>query len=169
MNNRIVAYTVKSVQKADYKQVIDFVMKMRMELFPMLNNDHLPPDLLHFDEFYIKNEKANFFAVYNEDNQVIGSIGVSPYDHRFEDFQSIPNAAEIVKCYIDPGYRRLGIGTLLLKEAADFSRNAGYQTLYLHTHPFLPGALPFWKSQGYKEFYVDEDPVWNTIHMSKEL
>jgi hypothetical protein len=37
--------------------------------------------------------------------------------------------------------------------------------LYLHTHPFLPGALGFWERQGFRIVDVESDPVWRTTHM----
>ncbi|MEK1831069.1 GNAT family N-acetyltransferase [Priestia megaterium] len=48
-------------------------------------------------------------------------------------------AAEIVKCYVDPAYRRLGIGQQLLKAVEQFAQSHFYDTLYLHTHPFYRG------------------------------
>jgi GNAT superfamily N-acetyltransferase len=70
---------------------------------------------------------------------------------------------------MDPNYRRLGIGTALTNKAISFSLEASYQTLYLHTHPFLPGAIPFWKAQGFVERLAEADPVWKTLHMDKKL
>lgn len=170
--NTIQLYTIKEVQKCEYDQVIQFVMKIRKEVFPMLGQDQLPPDLLHFEQSYIQPEKSAFFAAFSEDGTVLGTIGVYPYDGRFSQLQNcydVTKTAEIVKCYMDPNYRRLGIGTALVEKATSFSLEAGYQTLYLHTHPFLPGAIPFWKAQGFKDRLAEDDPVWKTLHMDKKL
>ncbi|MCM3160588.1 GNAT family N-acetyltransferase [Metabacillus litoralis] len=164
-------YKMNKLLEGNYSSVIDFVMKMRKELFPMIDHEMLPQDLLHFENCYIQPDHAAFFTVVTED-RIIGSIGVIPYDGRFHQLSEtypLTKAAEIVKCYIDPDYRRYGIGTELSTIATSFSRDAGYQSLYLHTHPFLPGAIPFWKSQGYKEILAEDDPVWQTLHMVKTL
>lgn len=44
------SYTIKKVQEDDSSQVIDFMMKVRKEIFPMLSQDQLPSDLLHFNQ-----------------------------------------------------------------------------------------------------------------------
>ena len=41
--------------------------------------------------------------------------------------------------------------------------------MYLHTHPFLPGAIDFWLRQGFEVVDVDADPVWRTTHMQRIL
>lgn len=166
------SYTIKKVQAREYDKVIQFVMKMRKECFPMLDHDQLPSDLLHFEQSYIQPENAAFFAAYSDEGTVLGTIAVCPYDGRFSQLQGcydVTKTVEIVKCYIDQSYRRLGIGAALVKEAARFSQEAGYQTLYLHTHPFLPGAIPFWHAQGFTDRLAEDDPVWKTVHMDKKL
>ncbi|UGB32008.1 GNAT family N-acetyltransferase [Metabacillus sp. B2-18] len=165
-------YTIHRLQQGEYSHIIEFVMKMRQELFPMLKGEELPQDLLNFEKSYIQTKNAAFFYVVSEDGEIIGSVGVTPYDGRFQqlkDVYHLSNSAEIVKCYIDSNYRRLGIGTALSKMATSYSKKSGYRSLYLHTHPFLPGAIPFWKSQGYKEILAEDDPVWQTLHMVKTV
>lgn len=164
-------YTIEIVQTCE-DQVIEFVTKMRNELFPMLCQNELPPDLLHFEQYYIQPERSAFFAAFSVDGTVLGTIAVCSYDDRFSQLKGCYNVvktAEIVRCYIDSNCRRAGIGTALFKQATSFSRAAGYETLYLHTHPFLPGAIPFWKAQGFVERCADADPVWNTLHMDKKV
>jgi GNAT superfamily N-acetyltransferase len=170
--NIIQSYTIEKVQKYEYDQIIEFVMKIRKEIFPMLCQDQLPSDLLHFEQYYIQPKNSAFFAAFSKDGTVLGTIGVSPYDGRFSQLQGCYNltkTAELVKCYMNPNYRRLGIGTELSKKATSFSREAGYRTLYLHTHPFLPGAIPFWKAQGFVERLAEAGSVWKTLHMDKRL
>ena len=168
----IQSYTIKKVQPCEYDGIIKFVMKIRKGCFPMLSQDQLPADLLHFEQHYIQPENSAFFAAYSEDGTVLGTIGVCPYDGRFSQLQGcydVTKTVEIVKCYIDESCRRLGVGTALVKEAESFSREAGYQTLYLHTHPFLPGAIPFWRAQGFTDRLAEDDPVWKTLHLDKKL
>ena len=165
-------YSIKKVGKEDSEKVKEFMIKMRKELFPMLSQTELPMDLLHFEQHYIQHENAGAYAAFFQDGEVVGTIGITPYDGRFEQLQKYYNqtpTAEIVKCYIDKDYRRLGIGTKLFDEALRFSCDSGYQTLYLHTHPFLPGGIPFWKSKGFEDRLVEDDPIWNTLHMDREI
>lgn len=166
------SYTVKQVSLKDRDHVTEFMMRVRKEVFPMLSQDELPHDLLHFEETYLNEENAIIYVAYDHDKEVVGTIGVQPYDGRFsrlEKHYGHLNTAEIVKCYIDPEKRRSGVGTMLLKQARCFCNEVGYDMLYLHTHPFLPGAVPFWKANGFNERFMEEDPVWQTIHMDMKL
>jgi len=49
------------------------------------------------------------------------------------------------------------------------AEQAGVECLYLHTHPFLPGAIAFWERQGFVVIDVEQDPVWQTTHMQLTL
>ncbi|MCM3783651.1 GNAT family N-acetyltransferase [Neobacillus mesonae] len=170
--NRVQPYTIEKIEAKPYEKVIEFVMRIRSEVFPMLSSEQLPQDLAEFEEHYVHKEKSAFFAAVTEDGKVLGTIGVCPYDGRLSQIEGcydLTQTAEIVKCYTDSSYRRSGIGSALFEAAAHFSREAGYLTLYLHTHPFLPGAIPFWKAKGFVERLAEEDPVWKTLHMDMKL
>lgn len=165
-------YTIKKVQEDDMNQIVEFMMRIRKEVFPMLSPDQIPPDLIYFDQHYIKRENSAVYAAFLEDGTVLGTIGICLYDGRFNELQHLYqqiSTAEIVKCYIDSKYRRLGIGTLLFHKALRFCDDVGYQKLYLHTHPFLPGAIPFWRAKGFEVRLAEDDPVWNTVHMDREI
>jgi len=41
--------------------------------------------------------------------------------------------------------------------------------VYLHTHPFLPGAIDFWGRQGFEIVDVEDDPAWCTTPMQRYL
>ncbi len=170
--NRHQPYTIDKAGDEDISQVIEFMMKIRSEVFPMLSKEQLPEDLVHFKQYYIQRENATVLAARLPDGTIIGTIGMIPYDGRFEqlkeNYNNIPTA-EIVKCYIDTTYRRLKIGTGLFREALNFSQNTGYQKLYLHTHPFLPGAISFWEKQGFEIRLAEDDPIWNTVHMDMNV
>lgn len=165
-------YTVKKVGAAESEKVIEFMIEMRKELFPMLIGAPLPSDLLHFKRHYIESKNAQIFAAFLPDGTVIGTIGIGPYDHRFPKLHHHYDqlkTAEIVKCYIDSTCRRQGIGTALYKKALRFCQEKEYEMLYLHTHPFLPGGIPFWLAQGFEERLIENDPIWKTRHMDLQI
>ncbi|SFS56670.1 GNAT family N-acetyltransferase [Paenibacillus sp. 453mf] len=162
------AYTIQKIEAEPYDQVIAFVMKIRKEVFPMLSTEQLPQDLDQFEQYYVLRKNAAVFAAISEDGSVLGTIGICPYDGRLKQIEGVydlTTTAEVVKCYTDSTCRRSGIGTALFEAATAFSREAGYETLYLHTHAFLPGAIPFWTAKGFSERLYENDPVWQTVHM----
>ena len=163
---------VRKVNRENCAEVREFIVRIRKELFPMLAQNEIPTDLLHFEEHYFQNEDTGVYAAYSQEDEVIGTIAIQRYDGRFDrllGYNSQTETAEVVKCYIDENYRRLGIGTILFDEAKKFSIDAGYQKLYLHSHPFLPGGIPFWIAKGFQERLAEDDPIWNTLHMDMEI
>ncbi|SLJ90277.1 Acetyltransferase (GNAT) family protein [Paenibacillus sp. RU5A] len=162
---------VIAIQEHQMKDAIDFAMRVRKEVFPMLDHEELPVDLEQFKEHYLDSAVTVFLVAVTEENEIVGSIGILPYDGRIEAVNGQypeQSAAEIVKCYVDSKYRRYGIGSLLVRELEKVLAELHYTTLYLHTHRFLPGAVDFWKRQGYV-VVVEQDDDWQTVHMDKLL
>ncbi|MGC5773110.1 GNAT family N-acetyltransferase [Paenibacillus pabuli] len=160
---------VIAIQEHQVNDAIDFAMRVRREVFPMMDHGKLPVDLERFKEHYVDSADAVFLVAVMGDNRIVGSIGILPYDGRIEAIEGrypAQSAAEIVKCYVDSEYRRYGIGSLLVRELENVVAELHYTTLYLHTHRFLPGAVDFWKRQGYV-VVVEQDDDWQTVHMDK--
>ena len=95
-----------------------------------------------------------------------GAIGYLPYDHRFRqlDYRG-QKVVEVVRLFVLPAYRRSGLAGELYRALRELALQDQVQVLYLHTHPFLPGAIAFWQRQGFEIIDVDADPVWQTTHM----
>lgn len=161
--------TVTPLQAHQIDDAIDFAMRVRREVFPMMDHTKLPVDFEQFREHYLDSDGAIFLVAMTGDANIVGSIGILPYDGRIvavEGRYEAQSAAEIVKCYVDPAYRRFGIGSMLVKELENMVKDMHYTTLYLHTHRFLPGAVDFWKRQGFTVISEQEDD-WQTVHMDK--
>ncbi|MEV6165026.1 GNAT family N-acetyltransferase [Streptomyces sp. NPDC052052] len=57
------------------------------------------------------------------------------------------STAQLCRIYVAPGHRRQGLARRLVRELCDFvARTGGYEAIYLHTDPAVPGAEPFWRS-----------------------
>ena len=65
--------------------------------------------------------------------------------------------------------RRCGLVGELYRSLEALARADGVEVVYLHTHPFLPGAIDFWIRQGFEVVDVEADPVWQTTHMHRSL
>ncbi|KAF2628621.1 hypothetical protein BU25DRAFT_390357 [Macroventuria anomochaeta] len=77
---------------------------------------------------------------------------------------------EVLRLFVLPQYRRHGLAASLFQSLQDHARASGVQCMYLHTHPFLPGAIRFWGKHGFDTICVDEeDEVWRTHHMQMML
>ncbi|MFB8102633.1 GNAT family N-acetyltransferase [Streptomyces sp. NPDC056007] len=55
--------------------------------------------------------------------------------------------AQLCRIYVRPEHRRHGLARQLVRALGEFAaRVGGYDSLYLHTDPAVPGAEPFWRS-----------------------
>ncbi|WP_434750690.1 GNAT family N-acetyltransferase [Paenibacillus amylolyticus] len=162
---------VRPVQSHEIQEVINFAMGVRSEVFPMMDPTELPKDFEQFRDTYINRKDTTFLLARMGEAGVIGSIGIVPYDGRIQAIEGrypVNTAAEVVKVYVDPAYRRYGIGSLLVKELEQIITKMPYTTLYLHTHRFLPGAVDFWERQGFT-FITEEQNEWQIVHMDKPI
>jgi len=157
---------IARVELPQADEVIAFVRKTREELFPMLEKDHLPADLLDFKAAYLDDEVGAFLTARDADQRIVGAIGMLRYDGRFP-FLALPQTGtvEIVRLYVEPTYRRLGLAARLFDTLTQLAAERAIQTCYLHTHPFLPGAVEFWKHCGFRVIAERKHGEFDTIHM----
>lgn len=161
-------WTIAPVSRAAVAETVRFIDTARRDLFPLLAKSPLPQDLATFNETYI--DGAGYFLVAHDQGQLIAGIGYLPYDHRFAQLNyHTCRTVEIVRLFVAPGYRRHGLAAALFAALREHALQAGVERLYLHTHPFLPGAIRFWERQGFAIVDVENDPVWQTTHMQCAL
>ena len=160
--------TIEQVASADVPQTRDFVLDARAALFPKLNASGMPADLAQFEQTYIQGEGC--FLIARQNGRIVASIGYVPYDHRFTqlDYRGL-KVVEVVRLFVLPPCRRSGVARALYDALKTRAVEAGVELMYLHTHPFLPGAIEFWLRQGYTITDVEDDPVWQTTHMQCRL
>lgn len=152
----------------DIDEAIGFVMAARAEIFPMLDSHVLPDDLQRFAETYLG--EAGSFWLARCAGEVVAAVGYLPYDHRFAqlDYRGV-RTVEIVRLFVAPAMRRTGLAARLFRHLREHAVSQGVEMLYLHTHPFLPGAVRFWERQDFEVLDVEADPVWQTTHMQLAL
>ena len=161
-------FSLHRATHAEIPEVLDFVMQARAELFPKLSASGLPADLAQFAATYMEGEGRFLLARHN--GQLIGAVGYLPYDHRFTqlDYHGL-RVMEVVRLFVLPPFRRWGVAGALYHALKVLALEEGVEVLYLHTHPFLPGAIDFWRRQGFVLVDVEADPVWQTTHMACRL
>jgi GNAT superfamily N-acetyltransferase len=113
-------------------------------------------------------------GAYDAQGQLIGTIAFRAYDGRFARLAGHLAPAggrvvEVVRLFVLPPWRRAGVAGALVAALTDEARARGVRLLYLHTQAFLDGALAFWQSQGFGVIDREADPLWQTIHMARDL
>ena len=149
---------IQAVTAADIPEALAFVLAARAELFPTLSATGMPADL------------AQRFIVARDEGQIVAAIGYLPYDGRFPqlNYQGL-KTVEVVRLFVRPAFRRFGLAGELYRALEALATADRVAAMYLHTHPFLPGAIDFWLRQGFEVVDVEADPVWRTTHMQRCL
>lgn len=105
---------------------------------------YFDPELDHLSVFYgEKPEKRVYFVVLDEENQVIGGVGIA-------EFGGIPNCAELQKLYLDDSAKGKGYSKEMVHLAEGWARSAGYQNLYLETHTNFSVARKLYEKLGFR-------------------
>lgn len=164
---------IRAARVDEIPAISDFVGKARADMFPMLDpkshKNTVERELLGFKRTYLENSNGAFLTA-RVDGRLIATIGYLDYNGRFPQLKfSHERVAEVVRLYVHPAWRRAGLASNLFDALEQTARQAGIKQLYLHTHPFLAGARDFWERQGFSVICVDEDPIWQTTHMSRLL
>ena len=160
--------SIRAVKAADIPEVLSFALQARDELFPTLSTTGTPHDLAQFEAVYLQG--GGQFLIARADGQIVAAVGYRPYDSRFPqlDYRGC-KTVEVVRLYVRPAFRRLGLAGQLYRSLEALAREADVKVVYLHTHPFLPGAIDFWRRQGFEVVDVEADPIWQTTHMHRLL
>lgn len=149
--------------------VFDFLQQARARMFAgRVDTAAIAPDLLNFEQVY--GQHGRMLAAHDDIHGLVGTIAWRAYDQRFAqlDFTG-RHVVEVVRLYVAPECRRQGIAYALFAALKEQTMAQGIDVLYLHTHPFLPGALEFWQRHGFAVICRDADPEWQTIHMECAL
>ncbi len=94
------------------------------------------------------------------DNTVVGGAGIYPTD-------GLPaNTCELVKMYLLPEGRGIGLGKTLIDKCLSFAKQLGYRQVYLETMPELRQALKVYEKFGFR--YLD-GPMGNSGHTGCSL
>lgn len=102
----------------------------------------------------------SFYQVAIHEGHVIGGGGIFPSDGLPED------TCELVKMYLHPAYRGIGLGSKLIQDCLNQAAAAGFKKVYLETMPELKEALRTYEKFGFK--YLSA-PIGNTGHFGCDL
>ncbi|SFJ75246.1 GNAT family N-acetyltransferase [Myroides guanonis] len=161
---------IEKLQLKDLAEIYSFVLQCRSSLFPMLDDKPLPIDLERFKEFYIDDPKSSFLIARTKEGTLIGTIGMREYDRRFEVLKyGEQKIVEVTRLFVQTEYRRHGLGTTLFNELYTVAKNKGIEIMYLHTHPFLPGAQVFWEKQLFHLIKQTVEAGFVTLHMDLSI
>ncbi len=111
--------------------------------------------LKHLYESYTTPKSIYFIALVN--NEIIGGAGIFPTDGLPHD------TCELVKMYLLPKARGLGLGRELITKCMAFAKEKGYKNIYLETMPELQSAVKIYQQLGFKNL---SQALGNTGHFA---
>ena len=107
------------------------------------------PGTVYYDESTDRlstlfNVPGSAYFVAERDSEILGGGGIFPTEGLGAD------TCELVKMYLLPVARGLGLGLALLQKCIDFARSHNYKNIYLETMPELALAIKLYQKTGFK-------------------
>ena len=115
------------------------------------STDHLS------DLFTVENSK---YFVAKSGEKLLGGAGIFPTEGLPDD------TLELVKMYLLPEARGIGLGKTLIEKCMDEAKNKGFKRMYLETMPELDKAVKAYERLGFR---LLDKPLGNSGHHSCEL
>ena len=155
-------FTVREVTPSDFAEARSVIVRVLDE---DLKTGYLPAHHWDLDDMqgtYLDNRRhALFVAVDHASERIIGTIAVRadgpnspPHPAWLAERYAPDTACQLFRAYIVREHRRRGVARALVEAARRFIRDeGGYDTIYLHTNPRVPGAEPFWRSMPTTEVF----------------
>ena len=118
------------------------------------------PGTVYYDEttdqlFELFQKPGSIYFVALMDDELVGGGGIYPSD-------GLPNGTcELVKMYLLPEARGIGLGKRIIEECLAFAKENSYTQVYIESMPELENALKVYEKFGFK--YISA-PLGNTGH-----
>lgn len=150
---------LRPIQQSDNK-AIAAVIRQTLEEFGANK-----PGTVYFDEttdhlFELFQTPRSVYYVAILDNKILGGGGIYPT-------AGLPQGTcELVKMYLLPEARGIGLGRRLIEKSMQFALEQGFTQVYLETMPELQNALKAYERLGFR--YINQ-PMGNSGHFGCDL
>jgi GNAT superfamily N-acetyltransferase len=139
--------TIIKAQLEDAQQVAQLVGKLLIELAPNSASEIVTMELVEVSQTLMAKEKLHAYLAYQGDS-VIGVITM----HECAAIYAGGIFGEISELYVEPQYRSLKIGDMLVNAAVEFAKKMHWQRIEVGTPPpeGSPRTLQFYERKGFK-------------------
>lgn len=152
--------SIRTIQKKD-NEALAFIIRNTLTEF---GANH--PGTVYYDEstdhlFEVFQESPPaIYYVAENNNEIVGGAGIFPTP-------GLPDGVcELVKMYLIPQVRGIGLGKLLIQKCIDTASELGFNSIYLESMPELKKALTVYEKFGFK--YLDKQ-LGNSGHFGCDL
>jgi len=148
-------FSIRPFQPNDQQAARDLILEGLGEHWGYINPG-LNPDLDDIAE----NFREGLFLVACWEDQIIGTGGLIPREQ---------TTGEIVRMSTAAGFRRLGVGTMILKALCDFARSRGFQQVVLETTTEWEEVIAFYLRFGFYITHQEESEFGPNMYFSLDL
>jgi N-acetylglutamate synthase-like GNAT family acetyltransferase len=133
-------HTLRKFEKSDALGVKDLILSVLTKEYPFDRSAYSDSDLDKVGEIY-GGQKESFFVI-EQDGKIAGTVGIK---------EDSADDALLRRLFVDSAYRKLGYGTMLLKEAIEFCKGKGYKRLFFRCTDRMVDAMKLCMKAGFKE------------------
>jgi putative acetyltransferase len=155
MNN----LNIRSIRRSDNQILAKIIRDTLLEF----GANH--PGTVYYDPttdslYELFKQPLSIYYVAELDNEIVGGAGIYPTE-------GLPaDTCELVKMYLMPKARGLGLGKTLIEKSIEFAKTAGYKNIYLESMPELRKALSTYEKFG---FTYLKGPLGTGSHLGCQL
>ena len=124
----------------DSVAVKDLILSILEKEYPFDRSAYQDSDINDISGTY--SGESNAFFVVEENERIIGTIGIK---------KDAPGSALMRRFFVDPDYRKKGLGTMLLEKVVDFCKSKNYKELSFRATDRMGDAMKLCKKKGFKE------------------
>lgn len=149
-------FIIREIRKED-NEAIRSVIRTVLEEFGVNKpgTAYYDDALNHMYETYMGKNRIYYLGLVN--GKIAGGAGIYPTE-------GLPaDTCELIKMYLLPETRGIGLGKALVNKCLDFAQSNRYKRVYLETMPELNNAVKMYEKMG---FSLLEGPMGNTGHFA---
>ena len=150
---------IRMIEERDEKDIA-VIIRSTLEEFGANKKGtvYYDPTTDHLYELFQK--QGSIYYIAELEGQIVGGGGIYPSD-------GLPAfTCELVKMYLKPEGRGIGLGRCLISKCIEFAESSGYKNIYIETMPELKQALRVYEKFGFK--YL-KGQIGNTGHFGCDL
>jgi putative acetyltransferase len=107
------------------------------------------------DLYHLFQTPGSAYRVATHEGRMLGGAGIFPSE-------GLPaGTCELVKMYLVPEARSIGLGRRMIADCLDMAREAGFRHVYIETMPELKRAVDVYRRFGFRDL---PGPLGNTGH-----
>ena len=151
--------TIRKIQKSDNERLAIIIRNTLAEF----GANH--PGTVYFDKetdhlYELFQQELSTYFVAESDGKIVGGGGIFPT-------KGLPEGTcELVKMYLIPEARGIGLGRNIMEKCLTTARITGFREIYLESMPELKQALKVYEKFGFKYLTA---PLGNSGHFGCEL